>query len=199
MVDSQVSLLDIVPTVLDWFKVPYPHYSIFKKQGKVKLTGRSLLDHLSRQEKMERAIFGSHILHEVTMYYPMRSVRTKRYTLIHNLNYWAPFPIDQDGYLSPSFQDILVRTRSGSPLPWNSTLQEYYFRKEWELFDRKADPHEFLNVAYKPLYQPVLASLQSQLTGWQNVTGDPWLCSPHAVLENSGHYKQDIQCMELDN
>ena len=94
MVDSQVSLLDIVPTVLDWFKVPYPHYSIFKKQGKVKLTGRSLLDHLSRQEKMERvgeilllniithvcykAIFGSHILHEVTMYYPMRSVRTKR-------------------------------------------------------------------------------------------------------------------------
>ena len=29
---------------------------------------------------------------------------TRRYTLIHNLNYWAAFPIDQDGYLSPTFQ-----------------------------------------------------------------------------------------------
>jgi hypothetical protein len=27
-----------------------------------------------------------------------------RYTLIHNINFWAPFPIDQDGYLSPTFQ-----------------------------------------------------------------------------------------------
>ena len=29
---------------------------------------------------------------------------TVRYTLIHNLNYWAAFPIDQDGFLSPTFQ-----------------------------------------------------------------------------------------------
>ena len=32
------------------------------------------------------------------------TVRTNRFTLIHNLNYWAPFPIDQDGFLSPTFQ-----------------------------------------------------------------------------------------------
>ena len=51
-----------------------------------------------------------------------------RYTLIHNLNYWAPFPIDQDGYLAPTFQDILNRTRTRSPLPWRITLKEYYYR-----------------------------------------------------------------------
>ena len=138
--------------------------------------------------------------------------------MIHNLNYWAPFPIDQDGYLSPAFQvlhhpthntlhapnthliqDILSRTRSGATLPWHISLQEYYFRKEWELFDRKVDPHEFTNVAYKPRYQPILASLQSSLASWQNLTGDPWLCSPHAVLENTGEYKRNMQCMLLDN
>lgn len=42
--------------------------------------------------------------HEITMYYPMRAVRTHRYKLIHNLNFGMPFPIDQDFYISPSFQ-----------------------------------------------------------------------------------------------
>jgi N-sulfoglucosamine sulfohydrolase len=49
-------------------------------------------------------VFASHVLHEVTMYYPMRMIRTHRYKLIHNLNYQSAFPIDQDFYLSPTFQ-----------------------------------------------------------------------------------------------
>lgn len=49
-------------------------------------------------------MYGSHNLHEVTMYYPMRFVRTRRYKLIHNINYFAPFPIDQDFYISDVFQ-----------------------------------------------------------------------------------------------
>ena len=59
---------------------------------------------------------------KVTMYYPMRSVSTPRYNLIHNLNYWAPFPIDQDGFLAPTFQDILNRTRAGRALHWHTDL-----------------------------------------------------------------------------
>ena len=54
MVDDPVTLLDIVPTVLDWWKVSYPHYSIFKKQGRVKLTGRSLLEYLAKQGNTDR-------------------------------------------------------------------------------------------------------------------------------------------------
>ena len=92
-----------------------------------------------------------------------------------------------------------MRTKSGLPLQWHSTLKAYYFRQEWELFDRKSDPHEYTNVATKPRYQSVLVSLQAQLSSWQNVTGDPWLCSPHAVLENSGAFKNQKICMELDN
>ena len=37
---------------------------------------------------------------------------------------------------------------------------QYYYRPEWELYDRKADPRERLNVAGKRRYQPVLAKLQ---------------------------------------
>lgn len=52
----------------------------------------------------DRFVFGSHSFHEVTMAYPMRYVRSKRFKLIHNLNFWSPFPIDQDFYISPTFQ-----------------------------------------------------------------------------------------------
>ena len=55
---------------------------------------------------VEEAVFGSHNLHEVTMYYPMRYVRTRRHKLIHNLNYKSTFPIDQDFYLSSTFQVV---------------------------------------------------------------------------------------------
>lgn len=52
----------------------------------------------------DEAIFASQTHHEITMYYPMRAIRTRRYKLIHNLNFGMPFPIDQDLYVSPTFQ-----------------------------------------------------------------------------------------------
>jgi len=236
--DQQVSLLDIVPTALDWLAIPYPHYSIFRSAGEVVLTGSSLLHHLDDQKSEmagqnllrgksihqlaenptsddSKLVFGSHVLHEATMYYPMRSLRSDRclrgrlpkasyrnsqkYTLIHNLNFWAAFPIDQDGYLSPTFQDLLQRSRAGFDLHWNSSLANYYYRPEWELFDRKYDPFELHNVAKKTKYQAVISSLAGLLSKWQKETSDPWLCSPHAVLEQSGAQKGHPQCMQLYN
>ena len=139
-----MSLLDIFPTILDWFDIKFPEYHIFKKRGNVQLTGNSLLSFLdSGKEKISRPVFMSQNLHEATMYYPMRSVRTERWTfyekmkeegnffrfsLIHNLNFWSSFPIDQDGYLSSTFQDILKKTKAGEKIPWNITLKEYYYR-----------------------------------------------------------------------
>lgn len=52
----------------------------------------------------EDAVFASQTHHEITMYYPMRALRSRRYKLVHNLNYGMPFPIDQDLYVSPTFQ-----------------------------------------------------------------------------------------------
>lgn len=99
-------------------------------------------------------VFGSHNFHEVTMSYPMRYVRSKRYKLIHNINYQAPYPIDQDFYLSPTFQDLLQRTYHNQSLHWyKNSLKEYYFRPEFELYDLKVDPEEKYNIALKPSYK----------------------------------------------
>lgn len=83
-----------------------------------------------------------------------RYIRTSRYKLIHNLNYWSPFPIDQDFYLSPTFLDLLQRSHNNDSLHWyKPSLQVYYQRPEYEVFDLKVDPEERFNVAQKASYQ----------------------------------------------
>ena len=62
------------------------------------------------------------------MFYPMRGVRLANFSFIHNVNFGMPFPVDQDFYLSPSFQDLLNRTREKRPTKWFKTLDEYYYR-----------------------------------------------------------------------
>ena len=103
--DWSASLLDLTPTVLDWFGLPYPDYHIFKPDRPTRPLGRSLLPLLMGGGHVEkdRPFYASHVAHEVTMNYPMRAVVARQYKLIHNLNYRAPFPIDQDFYMSPTF------------------------------------------------------------------------------------------------
>lgn len=206
------SLLDLTPTVLDWLGVPYPRYSIWKHAQPVTLTGRSLLPFLAPRRTREAvwqrreagrgggaAVFGSHELHEVTMYYPMRAVRTDVFKLIHNLHYRMPFPVDQDLYLAPAFQDILNRTQQGRPLPWFTTLDRYYHRPRWQLYDLRSDPHEQCNVAGKRSYRKALATLRARLLAWQEATQDPWRCGPGAVLEDTGPYLHHPACLPLYN
>lgn len=102
------SHLDILPTVLDWYQIE-PEFEVDLETNSIQqstLTGKSLLSLLVKEPENDpdAAVFASQSYHEVTMNYPMRSIRTKRYKLIHNLNFKAPFPIDQDFYVSPTFQ-----------------------------------------------------------------------------------------------
>ena len=67
------------------------------------------------------------------------------------------------------------------------------------MYDLRKDPKELKNVAENPAYSQEMLLLKSRLYQWQNVTADPWICSPTAVLEDSGSYKQNPTCMALDN
>ncbi|GAB6020879.1 hypothetical protein CHUAL_003527 [Chamberlinius hualienensis] len=205
--DVMVSLLDIVPTILDWFYIPYPNYTVPGTENPVRLFGRSLLPLLNSDDLFqtihhnegdrEEVIFGSQSLHEATMYYPMRVVRSRRYKLIHNLNYWAPFPIDQDFYISPTFQDILNRTVTGQPTNWYKTLHDYYMRPEWELYNVDEDPTEVVNLAGNSSFISIEKKLKKALDHWQWLTNDPWVCSPHAVLEPLDRVAKTQICLPL--
>ncbi|XP_074464267.1 N-sulfoglucosamine sulfohydrolase isoform X2 [Larus michahellis] len=156
------SLLDLTPTILDWFSIPYPSYSIFGKK-RVQLTGKSLLPALESEQPWATA-FSSQSHHE-------------------------------DFYVSPTFQDLLNRSRAGQPTHWNKTLHQYYYRDRWELFDCSRDPTESRNLAPDPRYAAVFQQLRTQLLKWQWDTADPWVCAPDAVLEE----KLSPQCRPLHN
>ena len=123
----------------------------------------------------------------------MRVVRTRQYKLIQNINYKAPFPIDLDFAVSATFLDLLNRTESGQPTHWFSTLQKYYYREQFELFDLQNDPHELHNLHNQTQYAPVMRDLIKLLKKWQEVTNDPWICDPYGVLTHDG------KCHRLDN
>ncbi|XP_063962051.1 N-sulphoglucosamine sulphohydrolase-like [Lytechinus pictus] len=195
--DAFISLMDITPTVLDFFSIKYPKYKIFK--GLVELTGKSLLPALTSEPTGWNVSLSSHDLHEITMFYPQRVIRTPQYRLIHNMNFAMPFPIDQDFFISHTFQDILNRTRDHKPLNWYKTLKEYYYRPEWELFDLLADPTEVNNLAHVGKFQKLIVNLKKQLLDWQTVTNDPFRCHPWGVLEDAGDFKYSPTCLPLDN
>ncbi|XP_053423843.1 N-sulphoglucosamine sulphohydrolase isoform X2 [Nycticebus coucang] len=184
---------DLTPTILDWLSISYPSYTIFGSEI-VRLTGRSLLPALETEPPWT-TVFGSQSLHEVTMSYPMRSIQHRSFRLVHNLSFRMPFPIDQDFYVSPTFQDILNRTAAGQPTGWYKDLHHYYYRARWELYDQSRDPHETQNLASDPRFSQVLEMLQAQLAKWQWETHDPWVCAPDGVLEE----KLSPQCQPLHN
>ncbi|XP_045158345.2 N-sulphoglucosamine sulphohydrolase-like isoform X1 [Mercenaria mercenaria] len=191
--DAMASTMDIVPTVLDWFDIKYPKYKMNSKQ--VSLTGKSVLNALKPHVPpgpFDR-VFSSHVFHEITMYYPMRVIRTKDTKLIHNLNFRAPYGLATDLYQNPTFLDILNRTESGQPTKWFTTLQKYYYRDEWQLFNLTSDPHEQKNLAGSAEYKNVFKSLKKTLNQWLLDTNDPWRCLPDEELEENG------VCYPMDN
>lgn len=116
-------------------------------------------------------VFLSHTFHEVTMYYPMRTVVTKRYKLIHNLAHALPFPFAADLWSSATWQGFLKsgKTRYGPRL-----RQAYEHRPEFELYDLENDPQERTNLAPATTHRAVFDALLASLKRFQEKTNDPW-------------------------
>ena len=186
--NALVSTTDIMPTVLDWFGLPFPNYTLPSRRIRITLHGKSLLPLLNKPTWNEDwdEVYSSHNFHAVTMYYPMRVLRTQDYKLIHNLNSKMPYPVAGDIYNSPTFLDLLNRTVKGEETHWYKKLDSYYYRDEWELFNLQLDPEELNNVARNVSYTDVLKTLQSRLLMWLDITHDPWYCAPGGLLEE-GH------------
>jgi N-sulfoglucosamine sulfohydrolase len=160
---AMVSFVDVLPTFLDWTKATAP-------KG---LSGRSLLSILDEEDpKGWDVVYGSHQCHEVTMYYPMRMVRTRQYKYIRNLAHRLEFPIAQDLYDSPTWQGIL---RRGDRMLGDRPLESFLHRPAEELYDLEKDPHEITNLADSPAHAATLADLRKRMKEWQVQTRDPWL------------------------
>ena len=106
------------------------------------------------------------------MYYPMRSIRTRKFHYILNLAHPLPYPFASDLFDSPTWQGVLKRqdTKYGS-----RKVEAYIHRPREELYDLEFDPEEVVNIADRPEHVNVLAAMREKLAAWQKKTNDPWL------------------------
>lgn len=162
---AMINLADLTPTLLD-FAGALPEKHAFH--------GRSFLPTLGEADPAGwNEVYASHTFHEITMYYPMRVVRTRRYKLIWNIAHGLPFPFASDLWEAPTWQDVLAR--GPDALYGKRTVRAYTHRPKFELYDLERDPDEIVNLAEQKEHAPSLEELKTKLKAFQKRTSDPWI------------------------
>ncbi|MBI5692051.1 MAG: sulfatase [Verrucomicrobia bacterium] len=162
--DAMVSWVDLTPTLLEVAGAPIPEGECDGRSFRAALDGASLPGW--------DVVYGSHTSHEITMYYPMRSVRTRQYKLIHNLAHGLRFPFALDLIQSPTWVGL---QRSGATVYGQRPIAQFLQRPEFELYDLTRDPGEVVNLADAPDRQGVKRDLVEKLKAFQVASRDPWM------------------------
>lgn len=166
---AMISWVDLLPSILDWSGAPAPGYP---------LHGRSFLPILEQESPAGwDEVHFSHTFHEITMYYPMRGVRNRRYKYIRNLFPELEYPHASDLWASATWQSML---REGEKAVLGKRpAKQYLHRTAEELYEVVKDPNETENLAESPAFAGTLAQLRTQSEAYRRRTKDPWL-----ILEN---------------
>ena len=163
--NAMISWVDIAPAILDAAGAKLPEYP---------LHGRSFLPVLEQENPAGwDRVYISHTFHEITMYYPMRGVRTRRYKYIRNLFPDLSFPFSTDLFASETWQSL--RKAGPNARVGARPVEQYLHRAPEELYDITSDPDEVNNLARLPQHQAVLAELRADVTAMRKSTKDPWL------------------------
>ena len=136
--------------------------------------GKSWMPLLSDQDSQSRnEVFASHTFHEITMYYPMRVVRDRKYKLIWNIAHGLDYPFASDLWVASSWQ---AQFQKGPESNYGlKSVDQYIHRPKFELYDIVNDPNESLNLADKPEYASILKEYQQKLKSLQKKLEDPWI------------------------
>lgn len=163
--DGLITWADITPTILD-FAGAY--------QDPEQFHGRSFKGIIDQEtpSQWREEIYAAHTFHEITNYYPMRVVRTKRHKFIWNIACNLDYSFASDLWSSASWQGALQR---GLNAFGARSIEAYIHRPRFELYDLDIDPYETNNLAEREEYQQMIQTFAGKLQAFQEKTGDPWL------------------------
>ena len=161
-----VSTIDMLPTALSAAGARVP-------QG---LPGMSMVDLVEGKDVSWRdTIMCEYHSNQCADFYPIRTIRDKRYKLVLNLLHERPNP--DRGYMA-KYSWWLVPSYDDPNLKGTATARAYQTYENppaVELYDLENDPHEFNNVADQQDYEGVKDSLLERLQTWREQTRDPYL------------------------
>jgi N-sulfoglucosamine sulfohydrolase len=162
--NGMISWTDITPTILD-LAGALPAKSTFHGHSFRKLLEEQTVNGWNE-------VYASHSLHEITMYYPMRAVRTSQYKLIYNVAYQLPFPLALDLVKSFTWQGSI---QTGSTHYGKRSVEAFLHRPKFELYNIEKDPAEIHNLADNAEYKDIFNQLLQKLKQFQQQTQDPWI------------------------
>ncbi len=162
--DALINWADLAPTILDICGVGYKPEEFH---------GRSFKEVMDREhaEGWDET-YGSHTFHEVTMYYPMRVIRTRKYKFFWNIAHPLSYPHASDLWISASWRSV---EKYGLERFGARTVEAYLHRPRYELYDLEADPNEIENLADKPEYADLVGEFCEKMKSFQKRTSDPWI------------------------
>jgi len=148
--------------------------------------GRSFLPVLLGDQTDHRDfVFGVHTTRGIirgTWNYPIRSIRSRDFELIWNLNY------------KERFQNVLTANDERSDY-WNAwkraarngnaeakkLVDMYVQRPEFEFYDLRNDPYELNNRADDPAFAEKIAAFKTELDAWMQQQGDEGIATEDAA------------------
>ncbi len=163
--DALTTWCDLTPTFLD---------AAGLYEGPAGFHGASLMPLLGQSPPAawREEVYAAHTFHEITNYYPMRVVRTRRHKFIWNIASELTYSFASDLWASATWQGFL---RRGPGRYGHRPAAEYLHRPRFELYDLEADPHETTNLAERPESQSLVREFCARLRAFQERTRDPWL------------------------
>ena len=165
--DAMISHVDFLPTLID----------IAGGEPLSDLDGISFKDILCGQKPSFRdKIYGTHTRDGNMNVFPQRCVRDSDYKYILNLN--------PENVWTTHFTKVEDIPESHAEV-WNSWVEKAKSDPETaelvyliqhhpveELYDLKADPYEFNNLAFDAVYRPILEEMQADVRKWMQTQGD---------------------------
>jgi len=134
-----------------------------------KMQGRSFLPLLvGKPYKARTEVFCERNWHDT--FEPMRSIRTEQHKLIFNASPHFPYRPPSDLENSPTWQAMLARRRSETPLHLRQMFSPT--RPVMQLFDLAEDPLEVNNLVESPKHADIRLNLEGRLSNWMNETYD---------------------------
>lgn len=171
--DAMIEYVDVVPTLTDLAKGTIPH-NLDGKSFKAVLQGKA-----SAHKDFVYGIQTSMNIHEGAPY-PIRSVRGKKYKLIHNLMPEGDFSniVSNTSWFETELQTEKILNKNN--------YANYIKRPEYELYDMAADPFEKTNLIGKAEYNTELSVLKNKLAAWMERQGDSGIAIELSVCERKG-------------
>jgi N-sulfoglucosamine sulfohydrolase len=172
--DALVEYVDVLPTFLEAAGGDIPEV----------LEGRSMLPVLTgTTDTHKQFVFGiqtSRGIHGGPDHYGRRSVRSKDFKLIHNLDPEARF---FNGIANEPYFKAWEALAAAGDQRAKRLVEKYYSPPEFELYDVNADPFEEHNLGDDPQHAKVRATLQAELAQWMQQQGDEGQPTEIAAIE----------------